>query len=58
MRKSDDMASSDSEGTKELHQAFDENPQAFIKVDSKFYGTLPAIDQARVYLLEKKPQDS
>ena len=43
-KKIDDIASSDSEGTKELHQAFDENPQAFIKVDSKYYAQLPAID--------------
>ena len=55
-RKRDDLASSDSEGTRELYKAFEENPQAFIKVDSKYYDKLPAIDRARVYILEKKPK--
>ena len=54
-RKRDDLASSDSEGTRELYKAFEENPHAFIKVDSKYYDKLPVIDRARVYILEKKP---
>ena len=33
----DDLASSDSEGTKEMKEAFEENPQAFIKVESRYY---------------------
>ena len=55
-RKRDELTSSDSEGTRELYKAFEENPQAFIKVDSKYYDKLPAIDRARVYILEKKPK--
>ena len=54
-RKRDELASSDSEGTRELYRAFEENPHAFIKVDSKYYDKLPAIDRARVFILEKKP---
>ena len=52
------MASTDSEATKELHAAFDINPEAFIKVDSRYYSNLPPIDQARVFILERKPEDA
>lgn len=54
INKHDDLVSSDSEGTKELHLAFDENPQSFIKINSKYYETLPTIDRARVFILENK----
>ena len=57
-RKSDDLASTESEGTRLLHDAFDENPQAFIKVDSQYFSALPPIDQARVFILERKPDDA
>ena len=37
---------------------FEENPQSFIKVDSMHYNKLPAIDKARVFLMEKRPRKS
>ena len=50
--------SSESEGTKALNEHFEERPHDFLVIGSGNYQKLPAIDQARVFLLQKSPTHS
>ena len=47
--------SSESEGTKALNEQYEREPHEFLVIGSDNYQKLPAIDQARVFLLQKSP---
>ena len=51
----DGYESSESEGTKALNMHYENEPQEFVTIGSENFNKLPAIDQARVYLLRKAP---
>jgi len=50
-RKDTGFESSDSEGTKALKEEYENDPQNFIRIGSENFKKLPAIDQARIFLL-------
>ena len=49
--------SSESEGTKALNEQFEREPQTFVMIGSETYQKLPAIDQARIFLLQKNSNE-
>ena len=51
----DGYESSESEGTKALNIHYEMEPQEFVTIGSENFNKLPAIDQARVYLLRNSP---
>ena len=43
--------SSESEGTKALNEQYEREPQEFVAIGSENFLKLPAIDQARIFVL-------
>lgn len=54
-KKEEGYESSESEGTKALNEQFEMEPQQFLNIGSDNFKKLPAIDQARVFILQKSP---
>ena len=50
--------SSESEGTKALNAQYEMEPHQFLNIGSDNFRKLPAIDQARVFILQKSPMNN